>query len=144
MRPRILIPGRISEGKGARLVSQVVQLNRLYGSPLSFVLCGGIDQRYRQSADGFDLILSNYQSALPEDLKSLQIDAVWISALAAETYMYTLDDVLLTFPDIPLFVHATSGAALRRSLEMWPSSQRVLSQNPGNAISEMFEILSLR
>ena len=129
MRPRILIPGRISEGKGARLVSQVVQLNRLYGSPLSFVLCGGIDQRYRQSADGFDLILSNYQSALPEDLKSLQIDAVWISALAAETYMYTLDDVLLTFPDIPLFVHATSGAALRRSLsEFYLKIQETPSQ----------------
>ena len=140
---RILIPGRISEGKGARLVAQVTALNRLYGSPFSFYLCGAVDERFKIIDDGFDLKVSNYKGEIPSEIRALGIDLIWIPSIAPETHMYTLDDVFAHFPLTPIFVHESSGAVPRRTAEMWPATQQVILPEPGVVLESMYRTLSL-
>lgn len=114
-RPRVLIPGRISYVKGAELVREVLVLNRVAGSPLEFTLCGEIDTTILGDLTLFNSILGDYDKGLPSLAKTIEFDAVWLTSIWPETYMYVLDDLT----DLPrknaLYLTSGMGAPIERS-----------------------------
>jgi hypothetical protein len=117
-RPKVLIPGRISYAKGASLLRDVMVLNRVSGSPLEFILCGEFDQNYISDLTLFNSILGDYDKRLPSLARAVDMDAVWLTSIWPETYMYVLDDLA----DLPhknvLYLNVGIGAPIERSREI--------------------------
>jgi GT2 family glycosyltransferase len=114
-RPKVLIPGRISYVKGAQLIREVLMLNRNYGSPLEFILCGEIDPKHIGDFTLFNAVLGDYESGLPSLAKEVEMEAVWLTSIWPETYLYVLDDLI----DLPskniLYLNSGMGAPTERS-----------------------------
>jgi len=127
-RPKVLIPGRISYVKGAELIRDVLVLNRNYGSPMEFILCGEIDPKYIGDFTLFNAILGDYDKGLPSLAREVEMDAVWLTSIWPETYMYVLDDLA----DLPhknvLYLNAGMGAPIERSRGM--GFQKVIEVAP--------------
>jgi GT2 family glycosyltransferase len=114
-RPKVLIPGRISYAKGAGLVRDVVVLNRVYGSPLEFILCGEIDSNVLKDLTLFNTVIGDYDKKLPHLVKSMDIDAVWLTSIWPETYMYVLDDLADLSSKNFLYLNSDIGAPIERA-----------------------------
>jgi GT2 family glycosyltransferase len=112
--PCILIPGRISDAKGAVLVHEVAALNRIYSSPLRLILCGEIDWSTQITPNGFSMIIGDYVRQLPQLVASITTSAIWVSTLWPETHMYVVDDLLSLDKSIPVVLNTDAGAHSRR------------------------------
>ena len=63
----------------------------------------------------FNSILGDYDKGLPSLAKTIEFDAVWLTSIWPETYMYVLDDLT----DLPrknaLYLTSGMGAPIERS-----------------------------
>ena len=144
-RPRILIPGRISYAKGADSVKEVLLLNRLYGSPLEFILCGEIDRNILSDMTLFSSVIGDYDKKLPHLAKEIDIDAVWLASIWPETYMYVLDDLWELPQKNFLYLNDNIGAPLERSKTTGFNKVVQVSIDPVQTITKMMnDLLQLK
>lgn len=140
-RPRVLVPGRISLAKGAALLRDVLLLNRIYGSPIEFMLCGEFDPSIIEDVKLFGSIATDYVGRLPDLALQVHFDAVWISSIWPETYMYVLDDLRELPTKQLLYFNCQVGAPSRRSSEVGFQQSRYLFPDATQILRQMISDL---
>jgi hypothetical protein len=108
---------------------------------LGFILCGEIDPKLIGDFSLFNAVLGDYESGLPSLAKEVEMDAVWLTSIWPETYLYVLDDLI----DLPirniLYLNSGMGAPIERSHGIGFSKVIEVEPSAVNIVQTMYKDL---
>ena len=136
--PVVAVLGAIGPDKGARRLERIVELTRVQGLRLRWVLIGYLDRGREpwQSDDGLFTMHGPYDSrALPSLLDHYRVRVVTYPSVCPETYSFTLSEAWAAgrpaiVPPVGALADrvAASGAGWVLSADDWLSDERMLAR----------------